>query len=140
MTDEGWEHFEVAADVGVHAWGPTLEACCRQAALGMFALTVPLASVTPAEAREVAARGDSPEALVVNWLNELIYLHDVEAFAVRDVTVAPIEDLRLHAILSGEPFDPARHPRGILVKAATFHRLAVERTAGRVSARVVLDI
>jgi len=137
---EGWEHFEVAADVGVHAWGPSLEACCRQAALGMFELMVPPASVAPAETREVGAQGETVEALVVNWLNELIYLHDVEGFAVHDVAVAPLQGLRLHGRLAGEPVDPARHPRGILVKAATFHQLAVEWAPGRVSVRVILDI
>ncbi len=139
-ASDGYEYFEVTADVGVHAWGPSLEACFRQGALGMFDLMVPLTAVAPEESREVSAQGETPEALLVNWLNELLFLHDVEGFAVRDVTVSPIEGRRLHAILAGEPVDPARHPRGVLVKAATFHQLAVERAPGRVSARVVLDI
>ena len=46
----------------------------------------------------------------------------------------------VHALLRGEPIDPARHPRGTVVKAATFHGLEVRETPGRVSARVVLDI
>ena len=137
---EGWEHFEVAADVGVHAWGPTLPACFRQCALGVFDLIVPLAAVVPVERREAAAQGDSPEALLVNWVNELLYLHEVEGFAVRDVEPPRIDGLRLHGVVSGEPLDPARHPRGALVKAATFHGLAVETGPGRVSVRLVLDI
>jgi SHS2 domain-containing protein len=137
---EGWEHFEVAADVGVHAWGPTLAACFRQCALGVFDLIVPLDAVVPAERREVAAQGESPEALLVNWVNELLYLHEVEGFAVRDVEPPRIEGLRLHGGVSGEPLDPARHPRGALVKAATFHALVLETGPERVSVRLVLDI
>lgn len=137
---EGWEYFEVAADVGVHAWGPSLEACFRQCALGMFNLIVPLSAVAPTESREVGGQGESPEVLLVNWLNELLYLHDVEGFAVRDLTVSRIEGARMHTSLVGEPVDPARHPRGILVKAATFHQLALTRDRERVAARVVLDI
>jgi SHS2 domain-containing protein len=140
MSAEGWEYFEVAADIGLRAWGPSLEACGRQAALGMFQLMVDLGTVRPAETREAAAQGESPEALVVNWLNELIYLHDVEGFAIHDVTSIRHDDGRLHAVLTGEPVDPARHPRGVLVKAATFHQLAVEQVPGQVSVRVVLDI
>jgi SHS2 domain-containing protein len=137
---EGWEYFEVAADVGVRAWGPSLEACFRQCALGMFNLMVPLEAVSATETREVGAQGETPETLLVNWLNELIYLQDVEGFAVRDLTLSPVEGERLHARLVGEPIEPARHPRGVLVKAATFHELALERAPGRVSARVILDI
>jgi SHS2 domain-containing protein len=138
---EGWEHFEVVADIGVHAWGPDLAACFRQAALGVFQLVVPPAAVAPREHREVSARGDGPEALLVDWLNELLYLHEIEGFAVHDVAALELVDgVGLHARVLGEPIDPTRHPIGIQVKAATFHQLAVIRQADRVDARVVLDV
>lgn len=136
----GFDYFEVAADVGVRAWGPSLEEAFRQCALGVFNLVVPLESVSPAESRESSAQGETVDALLVNWVNELIYLHDVEGFAVRDVTPPRFQGVRLHADVTGEPVDPARHPRGILVKAATFHQLAVEREAAPVTVRLVLDI
>ena len=139
--EAGWECFEVAADVGVHAWGPDLASCFRQAALAVFHLIVPLDAVRPLEHREVSAQGDGPEALLVNWLNELLYLHDIEGFVVHDVEGPEVVDgRRLHARLAGEPVDPTRHPAGILVKAATFHQLAVITEPDRVRARVVLDI
>jgi SHS2 domain-containing protein len=140
MSTEGWEYFEVEADVGVHAWGPTLEACFRQCALAVFDLIVPLGAVAPAESREVMAQGEPAEALLVAWINELLYLHDVEGFALREVEALQFDGNRVHGRLSGEPVDPGRHPRGILVKAATFHLLALEQAPGRVEARVVLDI
>jgi SHS2 domain-containing protein len=36
--------------------------------------------------------------------------------------------------------DPARHPRGTVVKAATFQGLEVVQTPGQVSVRVILNI
>ena len=136
----GFGYFEVAADVGVHARGPSLEEAFRQCALGVFNLIVPLEAVSPVEERESAARGETPETLLVNWVNELLFLHDVEGFVARDVRGPRIEGTRLHAELTGETVDPGRHPRGILVKAATFHELAIDREAGAVSIRLVLDI
>ncbi|MGH7321220.1 MAG: archease [Candidatus Rokuibacteriota bacterium] len=140
MTTGGWEYFEVAADIGIHAWGPDLAACFRQCGLGVFNLIVPLESVRPEEVREVGAQGETPEGLLVSWVNELLYLHDVEGFVIRDLDLPRIDGRRIHATLTGEPVDPDRHPRGILVKAATFHQLALTREPGRVSARLVLDI
>jgi protein archease len=140
MTGEGWEHFDVEADVGVHAWGPTLEACFRQCALGVFTLVVPLDAVAPSEEREISAQAETVEALLVSWINELLYLHDVEGFAVHDVAEPRIEGTRAHATLTGEPLDVTRHPRGIQVKAATFHQLALDRGPGHVEARLVVDI
>lgn len=140
MSDEGYEYFDVAADVGVHAWGETLAGCFRQCALGMFDLIVPTRAVTPVEIREVAARGNGVEALLVNWLNECLYLHDLEGFVVHDLETPGVAGTGVHGILRGEPVDPARHPRGTVVKAATFHGLEVAETPGRVTARVILDI
>jgi SHS2 domain-containing protein len=138
--DDGYSYFETEADVGVQGWGVTLAACFRQCALAVFNLMVPLDAVAPAESREVAAQAETPEALLVSWINELLYLHDVEGFAVRDVEMPRIEGARIHARLTGETVDPQRHPRGILVKAATFHQLALVTDPGRVTGRVVLDI
>ena len=140
MTPEGYEYFDVAADVGVSAWGQDVPECLRQCALGVFNLIVPTDAVQPAESREVAARGGSIEALLVDWLNECLYVHDVEGFVVSDVARPEVTPTGVHALLRGELVDPARHPRGTLVKAATFHGLEVKREPGRVSARVVLDI
>ncbi len=140
MTTGGWEYFEVAADIGIHAWGPDLAACFRQCGLGVFNLIVPLESVRPEEVREVQAQGETPEGLLVGWVNELLYLHDVEGFVICDLDPPRIDAQRIHATLTGEPVDPDRHHRGILVKAATFHQLALTREPGRVSVRLVLDI
>lgn len=140
MSGEGYEYFDVAADVGVHAWAETLAGCFRQCALGVFDLIVPTHAVAPRETREVAARGGGVEALLVNWLNECLYVHDLEGFVVHDLEPPQVTGALVHGILQGEPVDPARHPRGTLVKAATFHGLEVTESAGCVSARVVLDI
>jgi len=140
VTTAGWRYFDVAADVGIEAWGPTPAECFRQAALGMFDLMVPLAAVRPVEAREVSAFGEAVDLLLVNWLNELLYLHDVEGFALHDLETPRAHANRIHARLVGEPVDPARHPRGILVKAATLHGLQVLEGPAETRARVILDI
>jgi SHS2 domain-containing protein len=137
---EGYEYFDVAADIGVYAWGPSLPGCFRQCALGVFNLIVPTGAVEPAETREVAARGAAIETLLVNWLNECLYVHDLEGFVVRDVEMPQVTATGIHGVLHGEPVDPGRHPRGTVVKAATFHGLEVVEAPGRITARVILDI
>jgi SHS2 domain-containing protein len=140
VTHEGYEYFDVAADVGVAAWGEDLPGCLRQCALGVFNLIVPVHAVLPTESREVAARGASLETLLVNWLNECLYVHDLEGFVVSDVGVPEVTARAVHAVLRGEPVDPSRHPRGTVVKAATLDGVEVSEAPGRVRARVVLDI
>jgi SHS2 domain-containing protein len=140
VTAEGYEYFDVAADIGVAAWGTDLAGCLRQCALAVFNLIVPTGAVEPRESREVAARGAPIETLVVNWINECLYVHDLEGFVVADVSAPEVGVASVHAVLQGELVDPSRHPRGTVVKAATFHGLDVSEAPGRVSARVILDI
>ena len=76
----GWEHFETEADVGVEAWGPTRAEAFAQAALGVFALIVKPEEVAEREHREVRAQADSPERLLASWINECLYVHEIEGF------------------------------------------------------------
>ncbi|MFQ5830032.1 MAG: archease [Candidatus Methylomirabilia bacterium] len=139
-SPEGFEYFGVTADVGVRAWGPTTESAFRQVALGLFALIVELDLVEEREAREVRSQGDTPEALVVNWLNDCLYVHDIEGFLARRIEFTVFEARRLHALLWGEDLDPARHRVRTNVKAATYHGLTVGQTDSAWEIRVVVDI
>jgi SHS2 domain-containing protein len=136
----GYEYFEVEADVGVHAWGPSLGQAFAEAALAVFALIVDPSEVDTKETREVRAQGDSPEALLVAWLNECIYVHEIEGFVVRRVDVDRCDGGVAHGVLFGEEFDRGHHRPGTLVKAATLHDVRVTEDGGRWDLRVVLDV
>jgi SHS2 domain-containing protein len=135
-----WEHFEVEADVGVHAWGATRADAFARAAEGMFALIVPPEDVATLETREVRAQAETPEALLVNWLNECLYVHEIEGFAVARVEVDGCRHGFVHGVLHGEPLDPARHRVGTIVKAATHHQVEVREDERGVDVRVVVDV
>jgi SHS2 domain-containing protein len=138
--DSNWEHFDVEADVGVHAWGASRAEAFARAAEGMFALIVSAAEVATLETREARAQAETPEALLVNWLNECLYVHEIEGFAVARVDVDTCREGLVHGILHGEPLDPARHRLGTIVKAATHHQAEVREHADRVDVRVVVDV
>ena len=141
MSDpQGYDYFDVAADVGVMAWGPTLAEAFGQAGLGLFALIVDPKGVLPRGSREVRAQADSPEALLVNWLNECLYTHDIEGFVVNRIEFPIFEESRIHSLLWGEELDPERHRPGILVKAATYHQLTVSQSQRGWEIRVILDV
>jgi SHS2 domain-containing protein len=140
VTAAGYEYFDVEADVGIRAWGSTLAEAFGQAALAAFALTVNPTDVQTIEHREVRAQADSREELLVNWINECLYVHEIEGFVVARVDVDTCDGRMVHGTLAGEEFDPRRHRPGTIVKAATFHQTAVTETASRVDIRLVVDV
>jgi SHS2 domain-containing protein len=130
----------VEADVGVHAWGRDRAEAFARAALGVLALGVSPDGVEARETRDVRAQGATPEDLLVAWINESIYVHEIEGFAVHRVTVDRLDDDVAHGVLHGEPLDPARHRLGTVVKSATHHQVAVRTTATGVDIRVIVDV
>jgi protein archease len=136
----GWEHFDVEADVGVRAWGPTRAEAFAQAALGVLALIVAPEQVEAREAREVRAQGEGPETLLVAWVNECLYVHEIEGFVVHRVQVLACSDTLVQGVLHGEPLDPERHRPGTVVKAATLHQTSVAERRGRHEVSVIVDV
>jgi len=138
--DSGWEWFDVEADVGVRAWGPTRAEAYAQAALGVLALVVRPEEVAPRETREVRAQAADPEGLLVAWVDACLYVHEIEGFLAARVEVTSLDGGVAHGVLHGEPFDPARHRPGTVVKAATHHGVAVGMAGGRHEVRLVVDV
>jgi len=138
--EQGWEHFEVEADVGVRGWGESRAAAVAQATLGVFALLVDPADVEAREVREVRAQADGPEALLVAWVDECLYVHDIEGYVVREVEMTVCTDTLAHGLLRGEPLDPARHRVGTVVKGATYHTVALGIRDGVHEARIIVDV
>ena len=135
-----WEHFDVEADVGVRAWGPTRAEAFAQAALGVFALIVSPDEVAEREQRDVRAQADSPEPLLVSWVNECLYVHEIEGFVAHRISVFSVSDTIAHGVLHGEEFDTGRHRPGTVVKAATLHRASVTERDGRHEVSVIVDV
>jgi SHS2 domain-containing protein len=136
----GWERFDADERVGVHAWGPSRAEAFARAAEGMFALIVAPADVATSETREARAQGETPETLLVNWLNECLYVHEIEGFVVARVEVDTCRDSLVHGVLHGEELDPTRHRAGMIVKAATDHRVEVREGDGGTVVRVIVDV
>ena len=135
-----YEYFEVEADVGVRAWGPDRATAFAQAARGVLALNVEPESVEDRESREVRAQAESPDRLLVSFVNECLYVHEIEGFAVTTVEVTLCTDTLAHAVLHGESIAPDRHRMGTIVKAATFHGLALVEQPGRCEVTLVVDV
>jgi SHS2 domain-containing protein len=133
----GFELLEHTADVGIRARGPTLEGAFEQATLGL-AEVLGVWRPLPGERVEIALEGDDPGGLLVDWLNEVLYLHEVREAALGGVRVDRVADRRVNGwvvLVAG-----AGAPEGISVKAATLHHLRVAQERGGWLVEVYLDV
>jgi SHS2 domain-containing protein len=134
--------------VELWAEGDTLPDAFGRIALALFAAVVDPASVEEREVREVRAHGPGLPLLLRRWLEECLYVHEVEGFGCRSIEFAVFdgaprgggEPLRLHAFLRGEPIDPARHHVKGAVRAIGSGGLAVEAHGGGFRVRATADL
>ena len=133
----GHELLAHTAEVRLRVRAPDFPALAAEAGRALAALElggdVPAAQGT---ARVVELRAADLGALLVDWLNELIYLAETERWVVTEFDPQPAGALELRMRVRGAPVDvaPSR------VKAATHHGLDVRATADGVEAEVVFDV
>ncbi len=97
------------------------------------------ASDAVATTRAVTASADDRSALLVEFLNELIFLIDAEGVGISGIQVRRLSDIDLEAEVRTVALDVP--PEGVVVKAATYHQVGVERLPdGRTEVRVYLDV
>lgn len=135
-----YELIDISGDAGIRAFGKSLDDLFLSAAAGMYSLIADPGSVIPQKSIEVKAEGTSSEGLLVSWLNELIFHFDTYGFIGREIHIHELNDTLIRATVTGEDFAPERHGRGLLIKAATYHKLKIERKEDHWEADVIFDI
>jgi len=131
--------IEHTADVGIEVEAESLEELFEVAAAAMFGLMYPRLPDAPTEERLVRVEGEEPVELLVNWLNELLYLAEAEGLVFGRFEVRVVRDVALRARAWGvraEDMDPPVRE----IKAATYHMLRLEKVPGGHVARIIFDL
>jgi len=135
-----FELIDISGDAGIRAFGKSLEELFLNAAAGMYSLIADPGSISLRKSVEIESRGSSLEGLLVSWLNELIFHFDTYGLIGGEVIVNELRDTLIKATVAGEDFDTEKHGRGLLIKAATYHRLKIEHKEDHWEAVVIFDI
>lgn len=146
MYNEIWtmktafEIIDHTADVGIVAYGADLAELFSNAALALFSLITEPESVKEKLHRDLKVSSEDKDSLLVNWLNELIYVFDAEHVLFRRFDINSLSEKLLQATCYGEGFDPMKHKIKIGVKAATYHMLKLDKNNEGYRAQVIFDI
>jgi SHS2 domain-containing protein len=132
--------FDHTADKGIIVQAPRLEDLFTGAAVGMFDSMYRLEGVAADRDRQVAVTGAAAESLLVAWLQELIFLFEVEDEVYLDVTVHELSETSLRATLHGRLLGPDILQIGAAVKAVTYHGLSLRRVEDGWEATLLFDV
>ncbi|MGB9716655.1 MAG: archease [Thermodesulfovibrionales bacterium] len=152
-----FEVIDISGDVGLRAFGKTLKEAFTNAAIGMYSLITNPDAIKEEKVIDVSVVSDWMEGLLVLWLNELIFHFDAYGFIGKKIVISELtpsfflppppgrglgwgEVCSLKASISGEDFDPERHESKLLLKAATYHRLKIDKKNDIWEIDVIFDI
>ncbi len=132
-----WQEIEHTADIALHLWAEDLEDLFATAARGMFALITDLDAVPCQQYTEhVVLDAIDAEVLLVDWLNELLYLSEETGGAFVEFQFEVLNDTHLDATVRGGGFSEYL----TYIKATTFHNLDIHQTSEGYETDVVFDI
>jgi protein archease len=153
---EKYEILDIAGDVGLRAFGESKQEVFVHAALGMYSLITNTDVLKDQKSITVSVESHALDGLLVSWLNELIFHFDAYGFIGKSIVVTEFtpsltlplqgvgmsgdETFRIKATVHGEEFDPERHEGKLLIKAATYHRLKIEKKDHVWETEIIFDI
>jgi SHS2 domain-containing protein len=130
--------LEHEADMGLLIFGRTEEELFANAVKALFSLMIDTKALDASVKKQVSV-ADGDELLIV-FLNELLYLFDVEGFVPKKLTSVQIADGKVHAEMNGGVLDRERHVVKREIKAVTYHGFSVEKEGALLRARIIIDV
>jgi SHS2 domain-containing protein len=128
---------EHTSEIELHIRAESLSDILAEAGRALATVQLAGANCVPGgAARSIQVSGEDRELLLVNWLNELIFLADLDHWVASEFEIDSITDTEAHARASGLTLEWGASR----VKAATLHGLRVENVAGGLEANIILDI
>ena len=140
-----YAEVEHTADWALHVWAPTIEELFVDAARGMYHLagaeprlagTLPTGSAPEDGRRVVNVTGPDYEALLVVWLQELLYYTESEGWVFDDYHIEQLTSTQLRAEVAGRPGQLLNR----VIKAVTYHNLAIRPAEAGYETTIVFDV
>jgi SHS2 domain-containing protein len=135
-----YRFIDHSGDAAVVVEGGTLEELFQHAAESFFYVITEPANIEGVESRSVSLHAPGLEELLVDWLNEFLYLFDTRSLLFGRFDIKRLDEQHLDAVVWGEEYDKEKHPIKTTIKAVTFHQLRVEKKDGKWEAQIIFDL
>lgn len=130
-----YEEIDHTADWAFRAYGNDLKELYQNAAYALFALEGALDAQSTLT-RQVRVEGVDREAVLVNWLSELLFLQETQHETFQKFDVTALSETALEATIAGA----VASPRTRFIKAITYHGLEITQTPDGWQATIVVDV
>ncbi|MFC1905241.1 archease [Chloroflexota bacterium] len=135
-----FEIIDHTADIGIISYGSDMENLFSNAAMGLFSLMIEPEIINEKIQREVQISSQDSESLLVEWLNELVYIFAMEQLIFTRFKFDKLSAIDLKARCFGNKIDHKKQKIIREVKAATYHMLVINKENTGYKAQIIFDI
>ncbi len=124
-----FEYFDVTADIGFKSYGKDLNEAFENASLAIFNIISDTSDIDAKIEKSIEITSEDEVSLLYDYLEELLFLHEVEFMLFSQFDVNIDDNLHLKATIKGEEINWDKHERKTEIKAITFHKMQVEKSS-----------
>ncbi len=141
MNEKPFEIVSHTADIAVVVRGQDMQDLFRNAARALTSVLVgDQMEIGHGVERTVNLDSTDVDALLIDWLNELVFYADAEQLVFSDFHFDDVQDGHLSVVCWGERLEASRNLFIREVKAATYHGSHISQTDNGYTARIVFDV
>lgn len=128
------------ADLAVRVYGKDVKELFINALSGLYHVFVRIEMFDPDRERDIELTSSDKEGLLVEWLNELIFIFRTEKMIVHDLEMVMLthERLKARCVMARQKGDNC--PVKAQIKAATYHGLEIKKKKGLYYTDIIFDV
>jgi SHS2 domain-containing protein len=135
-----YEILDHTADVCLRIYGKSFGELFENAACAMMVLITDREKINPSQEIEIEVHGENIEELLVHWLQEILFLHEVKKMVFKDFRLNLISETHVKGKAIGEKIDIDKHELSFDIKAVTYHNLKIEPINDKLKVDIVFDV
>lgn len=140
----GFRYLEHTSDVYIEAYGDTYEEAFEEAGKAVFNIMTNIRDVEPKDEFLINAQGIDMHALLYDWIENLLMIHDIYGYFLSKFKVLKIKKnsagYTLCAIVWGESANPEKHQFLTYVKSPTYALMEIFEEEKLKKLRFIVDI
>ena len=135
-----YKSLDHTADLCIRVYGESLENLMVNAGKAIMDLITDTKTVKNSKEMPIKIRGETDEELLVKWLQEILYIHQVKKMVFNNFKVRLKNRKLATGKAFGEIIDRERHELYLDIKAVTYHNLKITRRKDKFRVDITLDI
>lgn len=135
-----YEQFPHTADIGVRVFGKDIKELFENAAFAMFDIIADLEGLKGNVVETVSLEAPDREALLVAWLDELLYRFYTKELIFYKFNIEDLGDTKIRATAAARPVSVNRNRLKTEIKAATYSGLKIIESPDGYSVEIIFDV